>query len=129
VWADLHDYDGASAFHADFTRADHLQLSSVRLPGWREWATRIVAERGTGVVVTHGAEGSSALDPAGRWVEVPGEVVDVVDANGAGDAFFAGFLVARWAGADLAESLAAGAAQAAVCLGGPHLAGEVGRLV
>lgn len=128
VWADLHDYDGASAFHADFTRADHLQLSSVRLPGWRAWATR-AAERGTGVVVTHGADGSSAVDADGRWVEVPGEVVEVVDTNGAGDAFFAGFVVARWSGSDLAASLAAGAAQAAVCLGGPHLAGHVGGLV
>lgn len=129
VWADLHDYDGASAFHADFTRADHLQLSSVRLPGWREWAARAATERGSDVVVTHGADGSSALDADGRWVEVPGEVVEVVDTNGAGDAFFAGFLVARWSGADLAASLEAGAAQAAVCLSGPHLAGDVGELV
>ena len=129
VWADLHDYDGGSAFHADFTRADHLQLSSVRLPGWREWAERAAAERGAGVVVTHGADGSSALDADGQWVEVPGEVVEVVDTNGAGDAFFAGFLVAQWSGADLAASLRAGAAQAAACLGGPHLAGNVGKLV
>lgn len=129
VWADLHDYDGASAFHADFTRADHLQLSSVRMPDWREWATRVAAERGASVVVTHGAHGSSAVDADGRWTDVPGEVVDVVDTNGAGDAFFAGFLVARLAGGDMATSLRAGAAQAVVCLGGPHLAGDVGALV
>lgn len=127
VWADLHDYDGVSAFHADFTRADHLQLSSVRMPDWRGWATR-AAERGASVVVTHGADGSSAVDADGRWTDVAGEPVDVVDTNGAGDAFFAGFLVARLAGGDLTASLEAGARQAAVCLGGPHLAGRVGEL-
>jgi sugar/nucleoside kinase (ribokinase family) len=126
VWADLHDYDGASAFHADFVRADHLQLSSVRMPGWREWATRVAVEQGAGVVVTHGADGSSAVDAGGRWTDLPGGVVDVVDTNGAGDAFFAGFLVARLGGADVGPSLQAGADRAAVCLGGPHLAGDVG---
>ena len=130
VWADLHDYDGASAFHADFVRADHLQLSSVRMPGWRDWATRVAVEQGAGVVVTHGADGSSAVDAEARWTDVPGDVVvDVVDTNGAGDAFFAGFLVARLAGAEMGPSLRAGAERAAVCLGGPHLAGDVGGLV
>ena len=41
---------------------------------------------------------------------------------------FAGFLVARLTGADLGDSLRAGAAQAAACLGGPHLAGDLGGL-
>ena len=129
VWADLHDYDGTSDFHADFVRADHLQLSSARMPGWRDWATRVAHERGAGVVVTHGADGSSAVDADGRWTELPGAPVDVVDSNGAGDAFFAGFLVARLAGLDVTTCLRAGAARAAVCLGGPHLAGDLGALV
>jgi acarbose 7IV-phosphotransferase len=128
VWADLHDYDGASGFHAAFTRADHLQLSSVRMPDWRQWAAG-AADRGASVVVTHGADGSSVVDADGRWTHVAGEPVDVVDTNGAGDAFFAGFLVARLAGSDMTACLSAGARQAAVCLGGPHLAGLVGELL
>jgi len=129
VWADLHDYDGTSAFHVDFARADHLQLSSVRMPDWRQWATKTAAVRGTNVVVTHGAGGSSAVDAEGGWTDVAGEPVDVVDTNGAGDAFFAGFLFARLAGTDMTASLKAGARQAEVCLAGPHLAGSVGELL
>ena len=129
VWSDLHDYDGASAFHAGFALADHVQLSSVALADWRAFAERSATERGGTVVVTHGAHGSSAVGPDGAWVDVPGEQVDVVDTNGAGDAFFAGFLVSRLAGAGLDAALRAGAARAAVCLGGPHLAGDVGGLV
>ena len=128
VWTDLHDYDGVSAFHAAFALADHVQLSSVAMPGWRDFASATAAENGGDVVVTHGAEGSAAVGPDGTWAELGGAPVDVDDTNGAGDAFFAGFLVSRLGGADLDVSLRAGAAQAAVCLGGPHLAGDVGGL-
>lgn len=127
VWTDLHDYDGVSAFHAAFALADHVQLSSVALPDWRGFALRSAVD-GRTVVVTHGADGSAAVGPDGMWAELPGEPVEVDDTNGAGDAFFAGFLVARLAGADPGDSLRAGAAQARVCLGGPHLAGDLGRL-
>lgn len=129
VWTDLHDYDGRSAFHAAFAHADHVQLSSIALPEWRAVAARIAAEQDGTVAVTHGADGSAAVGPDGRWAEVPGEEIDVVDTNGAGDAFFAGFLMSRLAGADLDASLRAGAAQAAVSLGGPYLAGDIGGLV
>ncbi|WP_322921979.1 carbohydrate kinase family protein [Nocardioides renjunii] len=127
TWSDLHDYDGASAFHEPFSHADHLQLSSERMPDWRAYAERVAAD-GRTVVVTHGADGSSAVGPDGAWVDAEAQDVEVVDANGAGDAFFAGFLVARWNGSDLRASLDAGAARAVVCLSGPHLAGEVGGL-
>nr|WP_253943529.1 PfkB family carbohydrate kinase [Nocardioides sp. zg-1308] len=97
------------------------------MPDWRAYAERVAAD-GRTVVVTHGADGSSAVGPGGAWVDAEAQDVEVVDANGAGDAFFAGFLVARWNGSDLRGSLDAGAARAVVCLSGPHLAGEVGGL-
>ncbi len=76
------------------------------------------------MVVTHGADGAEAWTAAGEHVHAPAERVDdVVDTNGAGDAFFAGFLVAHRGGADLAAALAAGAHQAARCLRSPDLVG------
>ncbi|MEV1120917.1 PfkB family carbohydrate kinase [Actinosynnema sp. NPDC049800] len=52
-------------------------------------------------------------------------VEEIVDTNGAGDAFFSGFLVAHLAGADVAEAMAAGTRQAALCLGSAGLAPEL----
>ena len=44
-------------------------------------------------------------------------MADVVDSNGAGDGFFAGFLAAHLDGADVAAALRAGAQQATRALG------------
>jgi sugar/nucleoside kinase (ribokinase family) len=122
VWTDLHDYDGASAFHAAFALADHVQMSSVALEDWRGFSERLAREQDGTVVVTHGARGSAAVGPDGTWAEVPGGRVDVVDANGAGDAFFAGFLTAHLAGRGLRDCLRNGAHVAAACVRSPGLA-------
>ncbi len=74
------------------------------------------------MVCTHGARGATALTADG-FLDVPAERVDdVVDTNGAGDGFFAGFLHAHLRGADLAEALAAGTAHAARVVRSPGLA-------
>ena len=75
------------------------------LPNEREAA---VLGDGREMVVKLGARGA-------RWgdVSVPAAPVEVVDTTGAGDAFAAGFLCARLAGADPRSSLEAGCAAAA----------------
>jgi sugar/nucleoside kinase (ribokinase family) len=49
-------------------------------------------------------------------------VADVVDTNGAGDAFFSGVLAATLAGHGLAQAMETGHRQAAECLRSPGLA-------
>ena len=72
-------------------------------------------------VCTLGAEGAVAIDADGVEHRVAAVPVDVVDTNGAGDAFLAGVLDARLSGADVPSALRAGARTASGVLGTRHL--------
>ncbi|MFD6166575.1 carbohydrate kinase family protein [Oerskovia sp. NPDC060287] len=127
VWCDVHDYDGEAVFHREFLdAATFLFLSSDRLPGYRAFMEERVAAGARLVVCTHGARGASALTADGEWFDVPAVTVEhVVDTNGAGDAFFAGFLDAHLSGATVAEALSAGAVRGALCVQSPDIAPTV----
>ncbi|QCC51057.1 carbohydrate kinase family protein [Halapricum salinum] len=92
VWADVHAYDGEDKYHEDFLdAADYLFMSEEGMDDPRAFMHEQV-DSGTALVVcTHGADGATALTPDG-WFEVPAQNFEPVDTNGAGDAFFAGFL-------------------------------------
>lgn len=123
VWTDLHDYDGESVFHQPFLEvADVVFLSGDAVADPRALVARIFATGKRLVVCTLGAEGAIALDREG-WHHVGAEPAGVVDTNGAGDAFMAGFLTAMMAAgdADVDEALRAGASQAVRALGSRHL--------
>ncbi len=64
-------------------------------------------------MVTLGADGAVLADATGGSARVGAHDVRVVDTTGAGDAFAAGFLAARRAGAGAQEALAAAADTAA----------------
>lgn len=122
IWTDLHDYDGTSAFHEPFVRAAEavfMNADAVDDP----WALlRRCLDKGPRLgVCTLGAEGAIALTADGQRASVSAVPTDVVDANGAGDAFFAGVLAATLDGATLTSALSAGAEQAAVALRTEHL--------
>lgn len=123
IWTDVHDYDGEADFHRPFLdAADAVFCNADRLPDPIAFLHSRIAAESSLAVCTLGAEGAVAVD--GDHVEhrvsaLP--VDDVVDTNGAGDAFFAGVLDARLAGAEIDAALRAGARTASSVLGTRHL--------
>jgi sugar/nucleoside kinase (ribokinase family) len=124
IWIDIHDYDGSNPYHRDFiAAADYLQMSSVANPEWRSLLEHRVAAGTTAAICTHGSAGASGLTATDGWIDVPATPVPrIVDSNGAGDAFFAGFATNWLSGATLATALEAGARVAAATLQSPDLA-------
>ncbi|MGW0598657.1 adenosine kinase [Streptomyces sp. NPDC002776] len=100
---DLHNWDGANPYHEPFAlAADVVFLSTTALPD-HERAMRDIAARGRArvVVATAGADGAHLLS-AGTLTHIPAvpPPAPVVDSNGAGDAFAAGFLLGWLNGED-----------------------------
>jgi acarbose 7IV-phosphotransferase len=126
IWIDIHDYDGVNPYHDDFiAAADHVQMSSIAMDDWRPFLEARVAAGAVTAVCTHGAAGASGLTAADGWVDVPALPVQrLVDTNGAGDAFFAGFATAWLGGAGLAEALHRGTEVAAAAVQSRGLAPE-----
>jgi sugar/nucleoside kinase (ribokinase family) len=123
-WCDLHDYDGSSAWHQDFVdAAGHLFLNDDKIADPETFARDRIRAGAELVVVTRGAAGAFAMARDGIPRVVAAEPVDeVVDTNGAGDAFFAGYLAAQLEGRGVEGCLRAGAHQAARCIQTTELA-------
>lgn len=122
LWVDLHDYDGASLYHEPFVKAANVAFMNDDRTS-DPWALMSSClEKGPRLAVcTRGAAGAVALDAGGTRYSTEAVPVDIVDTNGAGDAFMAGFLHATLGGYGIDESLRQGAAQATIALGSVHL--------
>lgn len=122
IWVDVHDYDGEAEFHRPFLDvADAVFCNADRLDDPVAFLRSCIAAGASVAVCTLGAEGAVAVDADGAEHRVEAVAVEVIDTNGAGDAFFAGVLDARLHGRPLPEALAAGARSASAVLGTRHL--------
>lgn len=128
LWTDLHDYDGSSAFHEPFLRAaDAVFMNDDRTDDPWELMRSCLARGPRLAVCTRGAHGAIALEADGTRHEVAAVPADLVDTNGAGDAFMAGFLGATLHGASMAESFRRASSQARVAIESEHLHPDLGR--
>jgi sugar/nucleoside kinase (ribokinase family) len=96
VSTDLHDWDGVAEHHLPYAlAADLVFVSAAALPADPGPTMRRIAREGRArvVVVTAGAEGALQLADGTLSRIAPAEPpAPVVDSNGAGDAFAAGYL-------------------------------------
>lgn len=118
VWTDLHDYTAQNPYHEPFIEAaSHIQLSSDNLTDFRQTMRDLHARGKELVICTHGAGGADAIDRAGNWFHIDSPAIDqIVDANGAGDAFFSGYLFGWIQGESIPACLKLGTAAAQLCL-------------
>ncbi|WP_395244833.1 carbohydrate kinase family protein [Agromyces sp. MMS24-K17] len=122
IWTDLHDYDGTAEFQRPFLEAaDAVFMNADALGDPLPFMRSVIAGGASLAVCTLGAEGAVAIDRFGVEHRVDAVPVDVLDTNGAGDAFLSGVLDATLAGADLDAALRAGAAHASTVLTTRHL--------
>ncbi|GAA1249256.1 sugar/nucleoside kinase (ribokinase family) [Microbacterium phyllosphaerae] len=130
IWVDVHDYDGEAEFHRPFlAAADAVFCNADRLTDPVAFLRACISSGASLAVCTLGAEGAMAIDAEGVEHRVAAVPVDVVDTNGAGDAFLAGVLDARLTGLDVAASLTAGAKTASLVLGTRHLHPVLDRIL
>jgi sugar/nucleoside kinase (ribokinase family) len=104
ISTDLHNWDGEQAYHLAFAReADVVFVSTTALADPERTLRQLAAQgRGPVVVGTAGADGAYLLAD-GELTHLPAGAphAPVVDSNGAGDAFAAGFLFGWLAGEPL----------------------------
>ena len=126
IWTDLHDFDGSSTWHAPFIEAAEVVfVSHDRLPDPSRFLRSLIDRGKRLAVCTMGADGAIALDAEERVYRVPVVPdVQVVDTNGAGDAFFAGVLFGALEGGPLERALRYGAVAAAMAVTSTELASE-----
>jgi sugar/nucleoside kinase (ribokinase family) len=123
TWTDLHATTGDRAWDRDFEQADRVFFSGEQLPDPRPLMTRLHDAGRDLVVCTRGADGAIALTRDGLWLEIPAAPADeIVDTNGAGDAFLAGTVVGELRGLTVERSLALGARLAAAAIQSSDLA-------
>lgn len=117
VWTDLHDYNGGQYYEEFIAASDYIFMSDEYIPD-PLWVLQSFIDRGKSLAVcTRAHRGAIAMNSAGEVVQVPAkEHYQNINSNGAGDAFFSGFLYAYNLGVDLTSCMEAGSHAAGLCV-------------
>ncbi|MDE3144808.1 MAG: carbohydrate kinase family protein [Bacteroidota bacterium] len=126
VWTDLHDYNDGNPYHEPFIdAADHIFLSSDNLSDHKTTMLQLLNKNKELIICTHGKNGATALTKSGEWIEQPAlKNLKLVDANGAGDSFFAGYLFGYLKNYDVIKCMQLGTICAAYCISSAQLCYE-----
>lgn len=126
IWTDLHDYTDKNPYHEPFIEtATTVFLSSDNLADHKHTMQELISRGKQLVICTHGGAGSTALTAAGEWFDQPAlSGFSMVDTNGAGDNYFAGFLYARLRGKSIRECMRYGTICGALCITSAKLVAE-----
>jgi len=126
VWTDLHDYNIDNPYHEAYIEiADYIFVSSDNMKDYKPVMKGWIEKGKELVVYTHGKNGSTALTKDGKWIDVP--IVsdyNLIDANGAGDSFFSGFLYGFLNEKDTEECLKLGTICAGLCITSKELSND-----
>lgn len=111
-----------------FKRLDSIKmpfLSSDNLTNYRKTMQNWILQGKELVVCTHGKRGATALTKRGQWIDEPSlSGFAIVDTNGAGDSFFAGFLYAYLKNESIENCMKYGALCGAYCITSKQLVYE-----
>lgn len=123
IWCDIHAYDGDDPHYEAFIEAaDYLFMSEEGIDDARGFMHEQVEAGANLVVCTQGAEGSVALTSDGTWIEMAAEPFEMVDTNGAGDAYVSGFLYGHSQGEDIETCMQLGTIAGGLAVGSYELA-------
>lgn len=121
ILLDLHDYDGVNPWYDDFiAQADVVQLSDVALRAPDPVISRLLAGRAHQVVLTKAAKGAEIVTARDR-IAIPALPAEMLDSNGAGDAFSVALWYAQQSGFSLEHAGRFAAAAAAYAIESPML--------
>ena len=123
VWTDLHDVTEMNSYYDPFIEAcDYFFFSDENLKQPRRFMETLISKGKKLVVCTKGKDGAMALDDSGQFVDVPIQSkYSYVNSNGAGDAFFSGFLRAFDEGLGLNECMELATHVAGLCITSENL--------
>ncbi|XMB72180.1 PfkB family carbohydrate kinase [Mycoplasmatota bacterium WC30] len=117
IFCDIHDYDGKNPHHKDFIESsDYIFMSSDNLFEYRTYMEKLITKGKQWVVVTHAEKGATYLSKNSGFIDIPGNEIDILDTNGAGDNFFAGFLYGYLNNLSPLKSLKLGRLSAETCI-------------